>query len=347
MQTFEEIREANEKARKEMEDAAKAAQTETTTVEEEVVEETQVETTTETETEVEQPKSLLDVITKQVETETQEEVVPEKVKKQLEQLEAEKNELAKKLTSLESDPLVKAVTAEATKEQLIAIAAELNGKDYSKSSYKDLLEAEIRAEGFEGEELAEQLEAELDKFESLLSYQKRKAEKEMREKFQATVKKGESPTLANLEAAYQEKMQGIETPEQYEKKVKAIIESDKESIKKVGESAIGTVYKGVVLTKEELNDIITKEYNPRIADAYVNEKGDFDAGRFILDKFTLRNISKMEEWIREDERKKNNIVVEAARGQARTTVTKGEVLTDAQKNLKAMGMPEHVWRNAK
>ena len=345
--TFEEILEANEKAKKEMEAAAQAEQQAETTETEEVVEVEEPETPAETEEQEEvKPKSLLDAVSIAIEEE-KEEVVPEKVKKQLEQLEAEKNELAKKLTSLESDPLVKAVTAEATKEQLIAIAAELSGKDYSKSSYKDLLEAEIRAEGFEGEELTEQLEAELEKFESLLPYQKRKIEKEMREKFQASVKKGESPTLANLEAAYQEKMKSVETPEQYKAKVKAIVDADKAAIKKIGESAIGTQLYGVEFTQQELNDILEKEYTPEKADLYANEKGELNASKFIVDTFKLRNLDKMIELAREEGKKKSNIVAEAARGQARTTVSKGEVLTDAQKNMKAMGFPEHIWRNAK
>lgn len=350
MLTFEEILEANAKAKQEQEEAAKAQQQETT--EEEVVEETQQQETTETEveteteTEVEQPKSLLDAFSMATKVE-EEEVVPEKVKAKLEQLELEKKELAEKLTSIQSDPLVKAVTADATKEQLLAIAAELNGKDYSKSSYKDLLEAEIRAEGFEGEELSEQLEAELEKFESLLPYQKRKIEKEMREKFQATVKKGESPTLANLEAAYQEKIKGQLTPEQYKEKEKAIIQADKEAIKKLGEGAIGTQLYGVEFTKEELNDILTKEYTPQKADLYANEKGEIDAAKFIVDTFKLRNFEKMMELAEQRGKAKDNVIASAARGKTVTAVNKGEVLTDAQKNMKAMGYPEYIWRNAK
>jgi hypothetical protein len=140
------------------------------------------------EAEKNKPKSLEEILLAG-KVEKQEEVIPESVKAKMEQLEREKEEIAGKLASLQSDPLVKAVTAEATKEQLIAIAAELNGKDYSKSSYKELMEAEIRAEGFEGEELAEQLEAELSNFETLLPYQKKKLENELRAKFQATAKK--------------------------------------------------------------------------------------------------------------------------------------------------------------
>lgn len=360
--TLEEIREANEKARKEMEDAAKAEQeqneaklaaekeaaeeAERLAAEEAAKSKTQEELDAEEAAKQNESKSLLDALSMTIEEE-KEEVVPEKVKKQLEQLESEKNELAKKLTSLESDPLVKAVTAEATKEQLIAIAAELSGKDYSKSSYKDLLEAEIRSLGFEGEELTEQLEAELEKFESLLPYQKRKVEKEMRDKFQSNVKKGESPTLANLEAAYQEKMKSVETPEQYKAKVKAIVEADKAAIKKVGENAIGTKLYGIEFTKQELNDILEKEYTPEKADLYANEKGELNVSKFIVDTFKLRNLDKMIELAREEGKKSSNVVAEAARGQARTTVSKGEVLTDAQKNMKAMGFPEHIWRNAK
>lgn len=292
------------------------------------------------------PKSLEEILLAG-KVEKQEEVIPESVKAKLEQLEKEKEEIAGKLASLQSDPLVKAVTAEATKEQLIAIAAELNGKDYSKSSYKELMEAEIRAEGFEGEELAEQLEAELSNFETLLPYQKKKLENELRAKFQATAKKGESPTLANLEAAYTEKYASAKTPADIQKENDAIIAADIQSIKEIGAGAIGTEMYGVKFTQEELNDIISKEYHPDKVLPYLNEKGNLNAGKFIIDQFKLRNFEKMMENAALSAVGKKNVEEKAVRGTPKNTPVKGDVLTKVQADMKAMGYPEYIYMNAK
>lgn len=298
------------------------------------------------EAEKNKPKSLEEILLAG-KVEKQEEVIPESVKAKMEQLEREKEEIAGKLASLQSDPLVKAVTAEATKEQLIAIAAELNGKDYSKSSYKELMEAEIRAEGFEGEELAEQLEAELSNFETLLPYQKKKLENELRAKFQATAKKGESPTLANLEAAYTEKYASVKKPADIQKENEAIIAADIQSIKELGAGAIGTEMYGVKFTQEELDDIVKKEYHPEKVLNYLDEKGNLNAGKFIIDQFKLRNFEKMMENAALAAVGKKNVEEKVVRGVPKGTPAKGDVLTAKQADMKAMGYPEYVYMNAK
>lgn len=298
------------------------------------------------EAEKNKPKSLEEILLAG-KVEKQEEVIPESVKAKMEQLEREKEEIAGKLASLQSDPLVKAVTAEATKEQLIAIAAELNGKDYSKSSYKELMEAEIRAEGFEGEELAEQLEEELSNFETLLPYQKKKLENELRAKFQATAKKGESPTLANLEAAYTEKYASVKKPADIQKENEAIIAADIQSIKELGAGAIGTEMYGVKFTQEELDDIVKKEYHPEKVLNYLDEKGNLNAGKFIIDQFKLRNFEKMMENAALAAVGKKNVEEKAVRGTPKNTPVKGDVLTKVQADMKAMGYPEYIYMNAK
>lgn len=296
----------------------------------------------------EEPKSLLDALSLKKD-EKKEVELPDEFKERLSKVEAEKAELASKLQSIESDPLVKAVMADATKQQLIAIAAELNGKDYSKSSYKDLIATEIQnISGFEGEELAEQVELALEEFNALPKWKQVAAEKEIQAKFQASSKKGESARLQALEDAYLEKTKGVKSAKDIEAENQLIIQSEINSIKTLGEGAIGTSLFGVPFTQEELNDIITKEYHPAKVEEYLDEKGNLDAAKFIVDKFKLRNLDKMLEAAREDERKKHNIKTSVAKG----TNLKGnpvnvDELTDEQKNMKAMGFPTYMWQKKK
>jgi len=288
------------------------------------------------------PKSFLEAVGNPI-VKKEEVVIPDSVKETISKLEAANKALASKLDLIENDPLVKAVTAEATKEQLVAIAAELNGKDYSKSSYKDLLEAEIKAEGFEGDELAEQLEAEMSNFEALLPYQRNKLEKEIRAKFQATAKKGESPTLQALEDAFLAKNSGLKTPAQLQQEDEAIIQADLAAIKQVGTSAIGSEMYGVVFTQEELNDILTKEYNPEnISKQYLDEKGNLNAPKYLIDTFKLRNFDKMLENAAKTAVNKKNIEETVVKGNAKGAPVHVEKLTNAQLNMKAVGLPDYI-----
>jgi hypothetical protein len=353
MLTIEEILANGEAARK-------AAEPETPPTTETIIAETPVVETPAAETPVvetpaattetsaaETPKSLEEILAATTPAAPVEEVIPESVKAKLEQLENEKRTYAEKLQSLESDPVISAILSGANKEQLIDIAAELKGKDYSKSSYRELMELEIAAEGYEGEELQNQLDAVVAEFDSLLPYQKSREEKQLREKFQSKIKAGESPTLKALEAAFQEKLKGQKTPEQIAQENNAIIAADKTSIQEVGKAAIGSEMYGVKFTQEELNEILTKEYHPARVEPYLNEKGELNAGKFIVDTFKMRNMEKMIEWAREDERRKNNIKTAAPSGDIKNTQVQNENLTPQQANMKAMGYPEHIWRAAK
>ena len=137
MENFEQLRErvgANgTQEEKPKEETTEVVVETTQEVVEEVVEETtegKVEETTEEETLQTSFSELLK------ETPATEEKVVEIPQEVLSEIESYKQKLADYEAQF-NDPLVKAVTAGATKEQLIAIAAELNGKDYSNSSYRD------------------------------------------------------------------------------------------------------------------------------------------------------------------------------------------------------------------
>ena len=300
---------------------------------EEVVEETtegKVEETTEEETLQTSFSELLK------ETPATEEKVVEIPQEVLSEIESYKQKLADYEAQF-NDPLVKAVTAGATKEQLIAIAAELNGKDYSKSSYRDLMEAEIRAEGFEGEELERQLEAVMSDFELLQDYQKRKEERELRAKFQATAKKGESPTLEALDLAYQEKAKSFKTKEQVQEEIKAIAINEKTAIKDTGKRLLGKKFWGVEFTEETLNDIVEKDYNVHKVSDFVNDDGKLDIGSFIEAKFYKRNIAKIVELAEARGAKKANQGTAVTKTVKQTSATVEK--TDPKKEeLKAIGL---------
>lgn len=276
-------------------------------------------------------------------TEEKKEVeIPQEV---LSEIETYKQKLADYEAQL-NDPLVKAVTAGATKEQLIAITRELEGKDYSKSSYKDLIEAEIRSEGFDGEELAEQLEAVMSDFESLLPYQRKKAESELRAKFQSSAKKGESPTLEALDLAYQEKIKSFKTNEQVQEEIKAVAIKEKAAIKDNGKVLVGKKFWGVEFTEETLNDIIEKDYDVNKVADFVNDDGKLDVGSFIEAKFYKRNIAEIVRLAEERGAKKAN------QGTAGTKVqsTKAPIVHD-KKNSKQEVLegllPDYIVKNVK
>jgi hypothetical protein len=300
-------------------------------VEEKVETEPEVETQVETE-EVDENNSFLDVL-----KDTggkKEEVKPEVPAEFLAELETYKTKLA----AIESDPLVKAVMAEATKEQLVAIAAELNGKDYSKSSYKDLMEMEIRNEGYEGDELQEQLEAVLESFDSMLDFEKKRAEKALREKFQKEAKKGESPTLASLEAAFQEKLSKQPKAEDIQK----IVEVEKKEINTIGSKLLGKKLYGVEFTADTLKDIVEKEYDVNKVAEFVDKEGNLDAVSFIQSKFISKNFNKMIEWAKEEgkrEANKGNAVTKGTGG--RTSPVTANPVSESKKNKEGL-LPQYI-----
>lgn len=228
--------------------------------------------------------------------------------------------------------------AEATKEQLVAIAAELNGKDYSKSSYKDLMEMEIRNEGYEGDELQEQLEAVLESFDSMLDFEKKRAEKALREKFQKEAKKGESPTLASLEAAFQEKLSKQPKAEDIQK----IVEVEKKEINTIGSKLLGKKLYGVEFTADTLKDIVEKEYDVNKVAEFVDKEGNLDAVSFIQSKFISKNFNKMIEWAKEEgkrEANKGNAVTKGTGG--RTNPVTANPVSESKKNKEGL-LPQYI-----
>lgn len=286
----------------------------------------------------EEPKSFIELLKGKTTTtdETKAVEIPDEVKAEIEAYK-------KKLELYESDPLVKAVTAEATKEQLIAIAAELNGKDYSKSSYKDLMEVEIRNEGFEGDELEEQLKAVMYDFDSLLPFQKKKAEKQIQEKFQSQAKKGESPTLQALEAAYQEKLGSSESPEQFKQRIDTIAQNEKKAIESVGKQLLGSQLYGVEFTADTLKEIIEKDYDVNKVSDYANEKGELDVAGFIQSKFIAKNFATMIEKAKEEGRKEALKGTANTQGRGRTTSTTANTVSKSKANKEGI-LPDYILR---
>jgi len=265
-------------------------------------------------------------------------VKPEGEKKEVEipqEFLAELESYKTKIKAYESDPLVKAVTAEATKAQLIAIAAELNGKDYSNSSYQDLIASEIRdVTGMSGEELEEQISEAMVEFNALPKWKQMAAEKEIRAKFQATAKKGESPTLEALESAYLEKAKGFKTPEQAQNEIKEIATKEKAAIKELGKQLVGSNLYGVEFTADVLNEIVEKDYDVNKVADFVDEKGDLNIGEFIQSKFISKNLAKMIELAEERGAKKAN------QGNAKTKTIKSTGVTTKQIDAKAQELTD-------
>jgi hypothetical protein len=300
---------------------------------EKVETETGVQTKVETQ-EVDENNSFLEVLKDA--NGKKEEVKPEVPAEFLAELETYKTKLA----AIESDPLVKAVMAEATKEQLVAIAAELNGKDYSKSSYKDLIEMEIRNEGYEGDELQEQVEALLESFESMLPFEKKRAEKSLQEKFQKEAVKGESPTLATLESAYQEKISSLPKAEDIQK----IVEVEKKEINTIGSKLLGKKLYGVEFTADTLKDIVEKDYDVNKVAEFIDKEGNLDAVSFIQSKFIAKNFGKMIDWAKEEGAREANKGTSVTKGQGGRTSPVTANAASASKQNKEGLLPDYVLR---
>lgn len=261
----------------------------------------------------------------------------------LAELESYKSKLAK----YETDPLHKAVEMGASQDELLTIAAELKGKDYSKTSYQDLLASDIAAlTGLEGEELLEQVELALEEYNSLPKYKQIAQEKELRAKFQSQSKKGESPTLQAIQAAYEEKSKGLKKPEDIQKEIEAIAATEKEAIKSFGSQLVGSKLYGVELTQEILDEIVNKDYHVDKVSEYLDEKGSLDIPKFIESKFVIKNLAKMIELAEKRGEKKAN------RGAARTTTVKNKSVTTTpvdpnKEELRVLGVPDHVLNASK
>lgn len=265
-------------------------------------EEEKVETTEEVETtekvesteKVEEPKSFSDLLKDVVEVHTKPIEVPEEIKKEIDTYKAQLEETKAKLQSIESDPLVKAVLAGATKEQLTKVAAELNGKDFSKASYEELIRVEIeQTTGLSGEELQEQVALALDEFNSQPLYKQKIQEKSLRESVQSKFKGGESETLKELENAYLEKAKSIKNPADIQKELQETAEAEKASIVTLGKRLVGSELYGVKFTEEILNEIVEKDYAVDRVSEFIDEKGNLNVPQFIQSKFLLKNIEKI------------------------------------------------------
>ena len=207
----------------------------------------------------------------------------------------ELNTYKSKLERYEADPLHKAISVGATKEDLISIAAELKGKDYSKTSYRDLLASDLKEKtGLDGEELEGAVEEALAEHTSLPAWKQKMVENQLRKDFESRAKLGESPTLQALEAAYAEKLKSVKTPEQMQKELADVATAEKNAIKQLGEKLIGAELYGVQFTKDELDKIIAEDYDVQNIDKkYMDKEGNLNVGEFIKGKFTERNLAKM------------------------------------------------------
>jgi hypothetical protein len=289
-----------------------------------------------------EPKSFIDKL-KEV-SEAKVETPKEEVKPEVAAAEllAEIESYKAKLANYESDPLHKAVDMGATREELLAIAAELKSKDYSKSSYSDLIAAEIAREtGLEGDELVESIEQAIYEYESLPKYKQVLEEKKLKAKFESEAKLGESPTLKAIEAAYEEKNKGFKTPEAIKEERETIAQQETEAIKSVGKGLVGAVLHGVEFTEAMLNEIVTKDYHiDKVAD-FVDEKGNLDIGGFIQTKFITKNLEAMIQWAKEEGKR------EANQGSGVTKVVRKGSTTIVQSDpnkqaLKDLGMPDYI-----
>lgn len=299
----------------------------------EVVEDTKTEEVIETEPEKKSFSELLKTVPTEVKVEEKKVEVPDEIL-------AELQDYKEKLSIYQNDPLHKAVAMGASRDELLAIIAEINGKDYSKSSYKDLIASEIQSlSGMEGEDLAEQVELALAEYNELPKWKQIAAEKEMQAKFQAKSKKGDSPTLKAIEEAYSLKVAAMPTPEREQEVLKTRVAKETGSIKAVGTTLIGSVLEGVEFTQEQLNEIIEKDYDPFDADKkYLNKDGELEnVAEFINDKFILKNFYTMVA------NAKKQGALEANKGTAATRVVKkttvvSEKQTENEKTLVGLGL---------
>jgi hypothetical protein len=246
-----------------------------------------------------------------------------------------------RLAEIESNPLHKAISLGATKEELKKIAAEIAATDFSKMTYEQLLSIEVAKEtGLEGEALEEEVSLLMAEHESKSAYQKVQAEKALKAQFESSAI--ESPTLKSLEEAYQAmpdpKLQAAKIAELKEQ----TILSEKREIAEFGKGLIGSELNGVEFTESELNKIIEEEYDIDAVAPYVNKDNKIEVGKFIYDKFRLRNFEKMVEAEVAKRVKQSNretvVTKKVANGTSPATGT-----VDPKKEVaKGLGLPDYV-----
>ena len=263
--------------------------------------------------------------------------IPEDVKQELESYKS-------KLSLYENDPLHKAISLGANREELLTIAAELKGKDFSKTSYRDLLSSEIQqASGIEGEELEEALEQALLEHTELPSWKQKAQENELRKKFETTAKKGDSPTLSAIESAYLEASKGVKTPEQFQKEMQETAQAEKSAILDFGKKLVGSKLYGVEFTLDMLNNIVEKDYDVQNIDKeFLDEKGDLKIADFIQKKFTSKALPDMIAWAKAEgakEAKKGTAAV-GGTGKASAPIV-AETKNAKKEDLKGL-MPDYI-----
>jgi len=281
-----------------------------------------------------EPKEFLSVLenTKPVEEKKAVEIPAEF----LEEMEGYKS----KLNAYENDPLYKAVSLGATRDELLSIAAELNGKDFSKTSFRDLLTSDIKEQsGLEGQELEEAVESTLLEHSELRDWQQKARENQLRKQFEATAKKGESPTLAALDSAYAEKVKGIKTPEMFEQEMRQTATLEKQAILELGSKLVGSKMYGVEFTNDMLKDIVEKDYDVQNIDKeFLDAKGDLMIGDFIQKKFTSRSLPNMIAWAKEEGAREANKGSAHVKGQVRQTNVATNMIDPKDQELKDLGL---------
>lgn len=252
----------------------------------------------------------------------------------------------KKLEEIESNPFVKAlIEIGASEADMKKIAAEIAGQDYSQMSYAELLEIEVANEtGLTGEELEAEVNNLLAEHETKSAYNRVKEEKALKAKFESI--RPESPTLKALQEAYANKPK-TPAPQDIAKLQEQTVIQEKKAIASLGKNLVGSDLDGVEFTEAELNDIIEKEYSIDNVAPYLDKDGNLEAGRFLYDKFRLRNFEKLVEArakkMLEQELKKNIVTQRSANGSPAAATAKKEIVALAEE----LGIPTEIAKNFK
>lgn len=242
---------------------------------------------------------------------------------------------------LKKDPLVQAILQEGTKEDLVKIALEMNGKDYSKHSYADLIRLEVAATpGITEADIQEEMTLLMAEFDAEPSkYKKAAMENALRQKFQQTSKGGESATLMALAQKFEEKQKLIPTEASVNEQNKKIAELEKGAIAMGAKQAIGSSFNGVEFTEADAQKVIDS-YDFENMKAFLTKDGHVDVQKFVSKNFQEQNFERM--VTAEVDRRVKAAQKESAvtiPGEKKSPITPEQV--DARKqNLKGMGMSD-------
>jgi len=265
----------------------------------------------------------------------------EKVETQAAELADDIKAKLERLAEIESNPLHKAISLGATKEELKKIAAEIASMDFSKMTYEQLLSIEVAKEtGLEGDDLDEEVSLLMAEHESKSAYQRVQAEKALKAQFDSSAI--ESPTLKSLEEAYlsmpDPKLQAVE----FAKLKEQTATSEKRELADFGRKLVGSELNGIEFTEAELNKIIEEEYDVDAVAPYINKDSKIEAGQFIYDKFRLRNFERMvEAEVAKRVKQSNRETVVTKRAAGGSSPMTGKV--DPNKELaKSLGLPDYV-----